>query len=71
MLEAAGVTFTVVAPNVDEDLMKDMLMGGGAPGPRIADALAEAKALAGSACAPQGRELHELRAMLEEKGVCV
>ena len=27
MLEAAGVTFTVVAPNVDEDLMKDMLTG--------------------------------------------
>lgn len=31
----------------------------------------EAKAMAGSACAPQERELHELRAMLEEKGVCV
>jgi hypothetical protein len=31
----------------------------------------EAKAMAGSACAPQGRELHELRTMLEEKGVCV
>jgi hypothetical protein len=31
----------------------------------------EAKAMAGSACAPQARELHELRAMLEEKGVCV
>jgi rhomboid protease GluP len=31
----------------------------------------EAKAMAGSACDPQGRELHELRAMLEEKGVCV
>jgi septum formation protein len=46
MLEAAGVTFTVVAPNVDEDLMKDMLTGGGARGPRIADALAEAKAVA-------------------------
>jgi len=45
MLEAAGVTFTVVAPNVDEELMKDMLTGGGAHGPRIADALAEAKAL--------------------------
>ncbi|HMI95927.1 MAG TPA: nucleoside triphosphate pyrophosphatase [Micropepsaceae bacterium] len=46
MLEEAGVTFTVVAPNVDEDLMKDMLTGGGAGGMRIADALAEAKALA-------------------------
>jgi rhomboid protease GluP len=31
----------------------------------------EAKAMAGSACAPQGRELHELRTLLEEKGVCV
>ena len=46
MLEAAGVTFTIVAPNVDEDLMKDMLTGSGAKGSRIADALAEAKALA-------------------------
>ena len=46
MLEAAGVTFTIVAPNVDEDLMKDVLTGSGANGSRIADALAEAKALA-------------------------
>jgi septum formation protein len=46
MMEAAGVTFTVVAPNVDEDLMKDMLTGGGASASRIAEALAEAKALA-------------------------
>jgi septum formation protein len=46
MLDAAGVTFTVIAPNVDEELMKEMLTGGGAGGPRIADALAEAKALA-------------------------
>ena len=46
MLEAAGVTFTVVAPNVDEDLMKDMLTGSDASAERIADALAEAKALA-------------------------
>jgi rhomboid protease GluP len=30
----------------------------------------EAKAMAGSACAPQGRELRELRQMLEAKGVC-
>ena len=48
MLEAAGVVFTVVAPNVDEDLMKDMLTGGGADGATIAHALAEAKALAAS-----------------------
>jgi septum formation protein len=46
MLEEAGVTFTVVAPNVDEELMKDMLTGGGSGGAGIADALAEAKALA-------------------------
>src|SRR2546423_15621514 len=44
MLEAAGVTFTVVAPNVDEGLMKDMT-GSRAHESRIADALAEAKAL--------------------------
>jgi rhomboid protease GluP len=31
----------------------------------------EAKAMAGSACAPQGRELRELRQMLVEKAVCV
>jgi septum formation protein len=46
MLEEAGVTFTVVSPNVDEELMKDMLKGGGASGITIADALAQAKALA-------------------------
>src|SRR5258705_4158826 len=48
MLEEAGVTFTVVAPNVDEELMKDMLKGGGAGGITIADAPGEGKALAGS-----------------------
>jgi septum formation protein len=46
MLEAAGVVFTVVAPNVDEELMKDMLTGGGSDPAKIAGALAEAKALA-------------------------
>lgn len=46
MLEAAGAVFTVVAPNVDEELMKDMLSSGGADPARIADALAEAKAVA-------------------------
>jgi septum formation protein len=46
MLEAAGVGFTVVAPNVDEELMKDVLTGGGADGPTVAHALAEAKAIA-------------------------
>jgi septum formation protein len=46
MLEAAGVPFTVVAPNVDEDAMKDILTAKGAEGGAIADALAEAKAVA-------------------------
>lgn len=46
MLEAAGVVFTVVAPNVDEDLMKDLLTGGGADAPTVAHTLAEAKAIA-------------------------
>ena len=46
MLEAAGVVFTVVAPNMDEDLMKDVLAGSGAEAAIVADALAEAKAIA-------------------------
>ena len=46
MLEEAGVRFTVVAPNVDEDSMKDVLTGGGADAGVVADALAEAKAIA-------------------------
>jgi septum formation protein len=46
MLEAAGVSFTVVAPNVDEDLMKRVLAGGGADAGVVADTLAEAKAVA-------------------------
>src|ERR1700704_5765750 len=46
MLEAAGLTFTTVAPNVDEDVIKDMLTESCAAAPKIADALAEAKALA-------------------------
>jgi septum formation protein len=46
MLEAAGVAFTVVAPNVDEEAMKDVLASSGADGPTIAHALAEAKSIA-------------------------
>ena len=46
MLEAVGLAFTIVAPNVDEDLLKDRLTTSGANGSRIADALAQAKALA-------------------------
>ena len=40
------MAFSIVAPNVDEDLLKDRLTASGANGSRIADALAEAKALA-------------------------
>jgi septum formation protein len=46
MLEAAGVPFTIVAPNVDEGAMKDRLTGEGADAGVVADGLAEAKAIA-------------------------
>jgi len=46
MLEAAGVSFSIVAPNVDEGLMKDVLAGDAADAGLVADALAEAKAVA-------------------------
>lgn len=46
MLEAAGLRFTVVAPNVDEELMRDLLTGNGADPYTVAHALAEAKAVA-------------------------
>jgi septum formation protein len=52
MLEAAGVDFTVVPPNVDEETIKDRLAGEGADGPSIAHALAEAKSLGVSAIHP-------------------
>lgn len=46
MLEAAGVPFTVVAPNVDEDALKEVLEAKCAGAGDVADALAEAKAVA-------------------------
>ena len=46
MLEAAGLRFTVAAPNVDEQLMRDLLSGNGADTYTVAHALAEAKAVA-------------------------
>src|SRR5207248_2142024 len=52
MLEAAGVAMSVMAPNVDEELMRAMLTRGGADATGIADALAEAKALAVSQVHP-------------------
>ena len=45
MLEAAGLPFSVVAPGVDEDLMKEAL-GEDAEAGLVAEALAEAKAVA-------------------------
>jgi septum formation protein len=45
MLEAAGVRFTVIAPNVNEDSMKEVLTRQGADAGAVADALAEAKAI--------------------------
>jgi septum formation protein len=43
MLEAAGVTFEIRFPGVDESALKEALMAEGAPAGDIADALAEAK----------------------------
>ena len=45
--EAAGVTFDVIAPHVDEDAVKESLLAEGAPPRDIADALAALKALQG------------------------
>ena len=52
ILEAAGVAFTVVAPEVDEDVIKNRLLADGADGATIAHTLAEAKALAVSKSHP-------------------
>ena len=46
MLEAAGVVFSVIAPGVDEDIIKHQLSAQGSDGATIAHALAEAKAFA-------------------------
>src|SRR5215831_11292819 len=53
MLEAAGVTFTVVAPNVDEEQVRGLLQDAGAYPQTIAEALAEAKAVAVSERHPE------------------
>ncbi len=44
MLEAAGVTFSVMRPSVDEEAIKEALLADGAPARDIADALADVKA---------------------------
>jgi len=46
MLEAAGVPFEVVRPQVDEDAVKDALKADGIEARGLADALAELKAVA-------------------------
>ena len=46
MLEAAGVGFEIVRPQVDEDAAKDALKAEGIEARGLADALAELKAVA-------------------------
>lgn len=46
VLQGAGVPFEAVSPGVDEDAVKTALLGAGANPRAIAEALAEAKALA-------------------------
>ena len=45
MLAAAGVAVEAIAPNVDEDALKDGLKSEGVTARNLADALAEAKAV--------------------------
>src|SRR5205823_9486643 len=52
MLEAAGVPFTVISPSIDEDLVKSLLIDGGADPHAIAEELAQAKALSVSGHRP-------------------
>ncbi len=52
MLEAAGVAFEVVRPQVDEDAAKNALKAEGIDARALADALAELKAVAVSRRAP-------------------
>lgn len=52
MLEAAGVPFEALSPNVDEDALKDSLRAQGHGARQLADALAEMKALRLSARTP-------------------
>ena len=57
MLEAAGVPFTVVSPSIDEDLVKSLLIDGGADPHAIAEELAQAKALSVSGHRPDALTL--------------
>ena len=49
ILEAADVPFTVAVPNIDEDAIRSLLTDGSNDGYRIADELAQAKAVSVSA----------------------
>ncbi len=53
MLEAAGLEFTTVAPNVDEEQVRGLLEEAGAYPQTVAEALAEAKAVAVSERHPE------------------
>ena len=52
VLDAAGVTFDVMAAHVDEDAIKESLLALGTPLHGIADALAELKAVRVSSSMP-------------------
>lgn len=54
MLESAGVAFTVAVPPIDEALLKSVLVDSGSDGFRIAEELAQAKALSVSRHQPGG-----------------
>ncbi|QJB70803.1 Maf family protein [Parasphingorhabdus halotolerans] len=45
MLKAAGITFEALAPNVDEEALKEGLLAEGISARNLADALAEAKSV--------------------------
>ncbi|HYM17590.1 MAG TPA: Maf family nucleotide pyrophosphatase [Micropepsaceae bacterium] len=53
ILEAAGIAFTAIAPNVDEEQVRGLLEGEGAYPQTIAEALADAKAIAVSERYPE------------------
>ena len=69
MLQAAGVSFDVQNPYVDEDPVKEALLNEGAPPRDIADALAEMKALAVSALSADAYVLGADQ-ILNLEGVC-
>ena len=71
MLEAAGVPFTAMAADVDEEGMKDALLADGRSGRDIADALAELKAVKLSRRFPQALVLGCDSTVVAEDGALV